>query len=128
MRKGRIDYRMRRRSLLADVASGALAPDDVRDAHPDLLRAATHLGSATQTPCPLCDELLTHVDYVFDRDRARYPGGRAVPREALAKQLDRYGDLQVYVVEVCGACHWHHLVESYLLVLRDADVNAGLPS
>lgn len=120
MRKGRIDYRMQRRAVLREVRGGMREPQDVRDAHPDLVRAGTHIGSDARDDCPLCDrDELRHVTYVFrDRD-PRAQGGRAVPRETLASQVDRYGDLAVYTVEVCLACHWHHLVESYLLVARD---------
>lgn len=120
MRKGRVDYRMQRRAVLRDVLAGMRAPQDVRDAHPDLVRAGTHIGWPADEACPLCGEReLREVTYVFrDRD-ARTQGGRAVPRESLEAQLDRYGDLTVYVVEVCVACHWHHLVESYLLLARD---------
>ena len=75
--------------------------------------------------CPLCEEReLRHVTYVFDRKDPRNRGGRAVPRESLARQAERYGDLDVYTVEVCTACHWHHLVESFLLVARDTAVEA----
>ena len=120
MRKGRIDYRMQRRAVLRDVFSGLREPHDVRDAHPDLVRAGTHIGAGVRDDCPLCEaDELRHVTYVFrDRDRSTQ-GGRAVPRESLAAQVDRYGDLAVYTVEVCLACCWHHLVESYLLVARD---------
>lgn len=120
MRKGRIDYRMQRRAVVRDVLGGLRDPQDVRDAHPDLLRAGTHIGCGVRDDCPLCAEPeLRHVTYVFrDRD-GRAQGGRAVPRESLAAHLDRYGDLSVYTVEVCLACHWHHLVESYLLLARD---------
>jgi hypothetical protein len=120
VRKGRIDYRMQRRAVLRDVLDGLHAIQDVRDAHPDLVRAGTHIGTAAREHCPLCDEpQLRYVTYVFrDRD-ARGQGGRAVPHESLAAQVDRYGDLSVYTVEVCLDCHWHHLVESYLLLARD---------
>ena len=120
MRKGRIDYRMQRRAVIREVREGLRGLADVRDAHPDLLRAGTHLGDRTRDGCPLCeDDGLRHVTYVFrDRD-GRTQGGRAVPRESLSAQVDRYGDLSVYTVEVCLDCHWHHLVESYLLVARD---------
>jgi hypothetical protein len=120
VRKGRIDYRMQRRAVLRDVRAGLRAPQDVRDAHPDLLRAGTHIGAEVADACPLCDETaLRQVTYVFrDRDK-RTQGGRAVPHDSLAAQADRYGDLSVYAVEVCLACHWHHLVESYLLIARD---------
>jgi hypothetical protein len=119
MRTGRIDYRMRRRALLRDVTQGLRSPDDVRDAHPDLLRAAQHLGDAASEDCPLCDRGgLRHVTYVFDRHPTRHPGGRAVQASSLALELDRCGELRVFVVEVCPDCAWHHLVESYLLVDR----------
>jgi hypothetical protein len=120
LRKGRIDYRMQRRAVLRDVQAGLRDPQDVRDAHPDLVRAGTHIGSPVPDACPLCDQAtLRHVLYVFrDRD-AKSQGGRAIPREALEAQVDRYGDLSVYAVEVCLTCHWHHLVESYLLLARD---------
>ncbi len=123
MRRGRIDYRMQRRAVLAELRSGVRPVGDARDAHPDLVRAATHVGAAAREPCPLCGEDdLRLVTYVFDRKAPANRGGRAVLRESLARQHERYGDLTVYTVEVCTACHWHHLVESYQLVSRDTAV------
>lgn len=128
MRKGRIDYRMQRRALLRDVRAGLRSPEDVRDAHPDLVRAGLHLGTSVSDDCPLCEEDgLRHVTYVFDRKDPRNKGGRAVPRESLARQVERYGDLTVYTVEVCVACHWHHLVESFQLMYRDAPAEGPRP-
>jgi hypothetical protein len=43
----------------------------------------------------------------------------------LSRQAQRYGDLAVYTVEVCTACHWHHLVESFLLLARDDAVSGS---
>ncbi|MEX1178433.1 MAG: DUF5318 family protein [Nitriliruptor sp.] len=123
MRRGRTDYRMQRRAVLAELRNGVRSLDEARDAHPDLLRAATHIGSPAREPCPLCDDTeLRLVTYVFDRKAPTNRGGRAVPRESLARQHERYGDLTVYTVEVCTACHWHHLVESFELVTRDTAV------
>lgn len=117
MRKGRTDYRMQRRALLGEVRAGQRSLDDVRDAHPDLVRAGTHIGTPVRDACPLCEEpTLAHVSYVFEGKGGRSPSGRAVPREALARHAERYGDLGVYTVEVCLTCHWHHLVESYVLL------------
>lgn len=118
MRVGRIDYRMQRRATLRDVREGLRAADDVRDAHPDLLRAGVHIGTAVAEACPLCERSgqLRHVSYVFAQRDPRNRSGRAVPRDALARHVERYGDLTVYTVEVCTACRWHHLVESYQLV------------
>ncbi len=123
MRKGRIDYRLQRRAVLADVIDGLRSRDDVCDAHPDLVRAGRHIGTPVDDPCPLCDDAsLVHVSYVFD-GRERGPrSGRAVPRESLSRQVERYGDLTVYTVEVCPTCRWHHLVESFLLLARGTAV------
>lgn len=126
VRKAGVDYRMQRRAVLADVRSGLRSPGDVCDAHPDLLRAAIHLGTPTDEPCPLCeDRALAQVTYVFERKGTRSPGGRAIPRESLTQQVERFGELTVYTVEVCRACHWHHLIESFLLIAQDSDVSAG---
>jgi hypothetical protein len=126
VRKGRIDYRMQRRAALRDVRTGLRSVADARDAHPDLVRAGVHIGSPARGSCPLCDEReLQLVTYVFDRKDPRNRGGRAVPREALARQLERYGDLTVYTVEVCTACHWNHLLESFQLVRRDPAAGEG---
>jgi hypothetical protein len=121
--KGRIDYRMQRRAQLREVATGVRSRVDVCDAHPDLVRAGIHIGTRLAEACPLCSEDgLSHVTYVFEGKGARSPGGRAVPRESLARQVERHGDLTVYTVEVCTVCHWHHLVESYLLEARGTAV------
>jgi hypothetical protein len=126
VRKGRIDYRMQRRAALNDLAVGRRSSDDVCDAHPELLRAALHLGEEAREPCPVCDTApLRHVTYVFEGKNRRTQGGRAVPRESLSRQAQRYGDLAVYTVEVCTACAWHHLVESFLLLARDDAVSGG---
>lgn len=124
LRKGRIDYRMQRRALLRQLASGARAGDEVRDGHPDLYRAAQHLGTPMDQSCPLCERELTKVIYVFD-DPVRHPGGRAVPAESLPGHVDRFGQVRVFEVEACCGCHWHHLIESYDLCARDTDVSAG---
>ncbi len=121
MRQSRIDYRMRRRAVLREVVDGLKGPDDVCDAHPDLVRAGIHIGSPSREPCPICEgEALTRVSYAFESKGRRTPGGRAVPREALARHAERYGDCTIYTVEVCPDCRWHHLVESFLLVARAA--------
>lgn len=118
MRKGRIDYRMARRALLRDVAAGLRSRPDVCDAHPDLVRAGRNIGEVVEDDCPICDRPeLRYVTYVFTgRGGKKGEGGRAVRREALRAHAERYGDVNVYTVEVCGDCHWHHLVESFWLL------------
>jgi len=119
LREGRTDYRLQRRALLREVASGSRSTDDVRDAHPDLVRAGKHIGYEVRDACPLCAKAaLRQVSYVFEGKGRRTGGGRAVPRESLARQAERHGDLTVYTVEVCIDCYWHHLIESFRLLAR----------
>ena len=119
VRQGRTDYRMQRRVVLRDLASGARTVTEVCDAHPDLVRAGIHIGTDVRDDCPVCDESqLKHVSYVFEDKRRTSPGGRAVPRQGLAQYAQRHGDLRVYTVEVCVGCRWHHLVESFQLLAR----------
>ena len=123
MRERRMDYRLQRRALLREVTEGSRGLDDVRDAHPDLVRAGVHLGSRTGASCPLCHgPELKQVVYVFEGKGPRTSSGRAVPQEALARYAQRHGDLSVYVVEVCTDCHWHHLLESYRQLARGTAV------
>jgi len=124
VRESRTDYRLQRRSVLREVRTGARSADDVRDAHPDLVRAGIHIGTEVTEDCPLCDQRgLRHVSYVFEGKGQRTNSGRALPRESLARHAERHGDLTVYTVEVCTLCHWHHLLESFRLVARGSAVS-----
>ncbi len=117
MRRGRVDYRMARRATVRDVRHGLTPRDDVCDAHPELVRAATHIGAVRDDACPMCgDEVLRHVTYVFPSYGPKARSGQAVPRDSLLAMVRRHGDLAVYTVEVCLACAWHHLVEKFDLV------------
>lgn len=113
MATGRIDYRMQRRALLAAVREGDKSPSDVCDAHPNLVRAAEHLGEDPGDPCPLCraDGTIRHVNYVFHRRGKSSQGGRAVSQERMAAELAKHGSIRRYLVEVCLGCQWHHLLE-----------------
>lgn len=117
MATGRIDYRMQRRSLLAEVRDGTRSPADVCDAHPNLVRAGEHLGDQIGEDCPICGEEdgLRHVTYVFHRRGRSARGGRAIASERLGEELAKHGSLRRYVVEVCPTCHWNHLVEAATL-------------
>jgi hypothetical protein len=106
---------MARRALLRDVEVGLRSPHDVCDAHPDLVRAGRNVGEAVDDTCPICDTgSLRLVTYVFGHRVGRH-SGRVVTRGSLGPMTQRYGDLNVYTVEVCTDCGWHHLRESFWL-------------
>lgn len=106
---------MARRALLRDVEVGVRSPREVCDAHPDLVRAGRNVGEPTDDTCPICEAPeLRLVTYVFGEEVGRH-SGRVVQRTSLEPLSKRYGDLNVFTVEVCTACAWHHLRESFWL-------------
>ncbi|WUH99381.1 DUF5318 domain-containing protein [Spirillospora sp. NBC_00431] len=109
-----VDYGLAKRAALAELASGGLSRDDVCDANPYLLRAAKYHGEPADRPCPVCDDPLTHVIYVYGDELGRY-AGRVKASAELAEMDRKYGEFRVYVVEVCQSCAWNHLAMSYVL-------------
>jgi Family of unknown function (DUF5318) len=108
--RGQVDHRLLRQSVINEYRRGRLSQDQVCDAHPELIRAATNVGTESQTICPICDEApLRLVTYVFG---PRLPAhGRCVTTAKEMTALNRRKDeLSAYVVEACVECHWHHLL------------------
>ena len=115
-----VDYRLARRAVLRSLQSGFASKPDVCDAHPELVRAARHIGEQTEDACPICDEPgLRLVFYAYGKELKR-ENGRVRRRSDLAELRERYGEFCCYVVEVCTACSWNHLVRSYMAGRRHA--------
>jgi hypothetical protein len=113
-----VEYGLVRRALLDQLAQGVLSRDDICDAHPELVRAATHLGRRSGEKCPVCAGAeLREVTYVFG---ARLPAGGTCPstRAELLKFERREEPVQCYAVEVCVSCHFHHLVRRWSAGVR----------
>ncbi len=109
-RGGIVDHRLVRRALINEYRRGRLRRDQVCDAHPELIRAASNVGEETRITCPICEERkLVLVTYVFG---PRLPAhGRCVTtKKQLAELNRRTDDLAAYIVEVCPECRWHHLL------------------
>ncbi|MEY4371299.1 MAG: hypothetical protein RL219_68 [Actinomycetota bacterium] len=106
-----VDHRFARRALINEFRRGRLRRDQVCDAHPELIRAATNFGQPTSVRCPICEEQeVVLVTYVFG---PRLPAfGRVVSKASDMATLDRRSDdLAAYVVEACTGCRWHHLLK-----------------
>jgi len=118
---GHVDYALARRAVLADLRRGALRRPDVCDAHPELLRAARHVGETTERPCPVCEQgRVRLVSYVYG-DALRRANGRCISSAAeLHKLGTSHDELACYVVEVCVDCSWNHLMRRYLIGRRHA--------
>ena len=105
-----VDHRFARRHLINEFRRGRLRRDQVCDAHPELIRAASNFGARTKIRCPICEaQEVVLVTYVFG---PRLPAfGRVVSTAAQMQSLMRSSDdLSAYVVEACTGCRWHHLL------------------
>lgn len=115
-RGGIVDHRLARRMLINQVRLGRLSRDEVCDAHPELIRAASNVGTETKSTCPICEQTkLRIVTYVFGHRLP--PQGRCVSTAAELRRLAaRPGcDTTAYMVEACPACRWHHLLRVWSL-------------
>ena len=123
-----VDYRLARRSALASLRRGSLDTGDVCDAHPELMRAGTHIGEDAGAPCPVCShESLRQVRYVYGEQLKRNNGRVVYPAEWLGELVTTTDQFTCYVVEVCIDCAWNHLVKAYVAGRLYSNGN-GLPA
>jgi len=110
---GVVDYTLAKRALLRDAQRGLLALTDLCDAHPELMRAAKHVGEPTRHDCPVCGrEKLVLLAYVFG-DGLRQNNGRVWSLDTALKITASHRGSSCYVVEVCRSCQWNHLCEAF---------------
>lgn len=110
-----VDYSLQRRALLREVFSGRVGTHEVCDASPYLKNAARFHGEGTDVRCPICRrENLTNVHYIYG-DELKQSAGQARRLAELSVLAMTLREFQVFVVEVCRACDWNHLIEQYLL-------------
>jgi hypothetical protein len=111
-RLGVVDYTLAKRSILRDARRGLLALTDICDAHPELLRAARHVGEQASRQCPVCErDDLRLLAYVY-ADELKRDNGRvwAIDKALAITASCRNGTC--YIVEVCTRCSWNHLAEA----------------
>jgi hypothetical protein len=95
-----VDYTLAKRALLGAVRAGLTSWTDVCDAHPELMRAAKHVGETSRRDCPFCGKAkLKLVTYVYG-DGLREPAAGS-GRSTWAVDSDRSPRVRCYVVEVC---------------------------
>ena len=116
-RRQEVDYALQRRSTLEALRrpQRSLESLDVCDADPLLIRSAKHHGERSSVPCPICRvDHLTNLNYVFGEQLGQY-SGRIKSTAELEQMENEVGEFMVRVVEVCVACGWNHMIETYLL-------------
>lgn len=110
-----VDYALARRRILRDFRRGILTSLDVCDAHPELLRVATHHGTPTGRDCPICADKdtqihLVEVSYLYGSKLGK-SSGRPVTEYNQLEEADSKGKFfHRYLVEVCTNCKWNFLV------------------
>jgi hypothetical protein len=110
---GVIDYTLAKRALLRDAQVGVIGMTDICDAHPELVRAARHVGEPTKKDCPVCGKVkLVLLAYVYG-DTLRDQNGRVWSIETGLKTAAANPGAACYVFEVCTECHWNHLHEAF---------------
>ena len=111
--RGVIDYALQRRADITRFHRGGLLSSDFCDADPYLLKAARFHGEETNEDCPACHSpKLVHLTYVYGDELGPY-SGRIRETKDLPSLAIRFGDVGVYVVEVCPDCHWNYLLRTY---------------
>ena len=110
---GVVDYTLAKRAIIREVRRGVRPLLEVCDAHPELLRAAKHIGERTSRACPVCsqDELRL-LAYVY-ADELKRDNGRVYTLDKAMSVAARFRGGAVYVVEVCTGCSWNHLSEAF---------------
>ncbi len=115
-----IDYRMAKRATLRQLRTGMVSRIDVCDAHPELIRAARHIGERTSEECPVCSNRgLRLVLYTYGKDLKRHNGWPR-RRSEIGALRGLVNEFVCYVVEVCLDCGWNHLVRSFVTGRRNA--------
>ncbi len=122
------DYTLARRAVLRDLQRGVLTRLDVCDAHPELLRAARHVGEKAEHRCPVCDaRKVRYVSYVYG-DGLRAANGRCIVADSELEKLSAgHDEFMRYVVEVCPDCGWNFLTRRELHGRRYDARPAGRP-
>jgi Family of unknown function (DUF5318) len=108
-----IDYTLAKRALLRDTQAGLQSVTDICDAHPELMRAAQHVGEPTRNDCPVCGkDKLVLLAYVYG-DRLKQDNGRVWSIDMGLRMAAAHPGSCCYVVEVCRNCRWNHLREAF---------------
>ena len=126
-RRNVIDYALQRRARLGQVRSGLVAASEACDAHPHLLLAAQNYGSPSPALCPVCRRDGVRIVRFVYGDELGQSAGQARSAGELERMDEAVNAVNVYLVEVCPACKWNHLIESFVIGLGRTDPASAAP-
>lgn len=102
-----------------------MAASEACDAHPHLLLAAQNYGSPSPAPCPVCRRDGVRIVRFVYGDELGQSAGQARSAGELERMDEVVDAVSVYLVEVCAACKWNHLIESFVIGLGTAQPTAA---
>lgn len=122
-----IDYRLAKRAVVRRLQDGELSIEQVCDAHPELVRASTHMGTRTGRACPVCamaepgdvnwtpePPTVLETTWLYG-DSLRQKNGHLVEDPLdLAEYEQRFASFMAWTVECCVVCRWNHLISRRL--------------
>jgi hypothetical protein len=110
-----IDYGLQRRAALTQVARGRMYREEICDADPNLRKTSRWHGIVTNRFCAVCKiEKLREISYVFSKELGPFSGRIKKPQE-ITEMASNFGQIRVFVVEICELCGWNHLHSSYVV-------------
>jgi len=110
-----IDYALQRRAALTQVARGRMYREEICDADVNLRRTSRWHGIVSKRYCPVCKiEKLREISYVFSKELGPFSGRIKKPQE-ITQMAPNFGQIRVFVVEICELCGWNHLHSSYVV-------------
>src|SRR4029450_5923217 len=103
-----IDYTLAKRALLRNAQVGLQSVNELCDAHPELMRAAKHVGEPTRVDCPVCGkDKLVLLAYVYG-DRLRADNGRVWSIDTGMRMAAPAPSTPGYVLAGFRACDSNH--------------------
>lgn len=110
-----VDYALQRRAALTQVVRGRIYREEICDADPSLKKISRWHGVVSDRYCPVCEiEKLREISYVFSKELGPFSGRIKNPQEISAMAAN-FGQIRVFVVEICELCGWNHLHTSYVV-------------
>lgn len=104
-----VSHEWERRAVLRDFRAGRVRREELCDADFLLKAAGRHHGVDSVRPCPICENVMRDVLWIYG-DNVGRRSGTARSAEEIDSIVAQAGPVTVHRVEVCDRCGWNHLL------------------
>ncbi|AWB85176.1 DUF5318 family protein [Corynebacterium liangguodongii] len=105
-----ISHEWQRRTTLKRFRAGLVRREAICDADFLLCAAARYHGTDAARPCPVCEETMRNVLWIYGEDLGRR-SGTARSEAEIDDIVHEVGPVSVHTVEVCLNCRWNYLLK-----------------